>query len=159
MLSMSSQVNRDLVYCLRILESIAKINLYSAEFETAEKFYNCNSQLNFNAVLNLFAQLGENIRKISKELKAKYTDFPWQLVKSFRNKIVHEYTGIDFDLTFKIIKTKLPDIEIGIYSIINNEISAGSFDTADLAVANDNLFYKNVDFSRLDFTGKSDVDT
>jgi len=51
--------------------------------------------LNFNATLNLLENMGENIRKISDELKQVYSDVNWPQIKGFRNRVVHDYINID----------------------------------------------------------------
>ena len=65
-------IKNDLMYLLNILESIEKIILYSADFSDAESFYEHNEQINFNATLNLLANIGENTGKLSNELKQIY---------------------------------------------------------------------------------------
>lgn len=67
-LSMFPQIRNDLLYLLNILESIEKINIYVGDIDDAEKFYHAKDQLNFNAALNLFANIGENVGKLIKEL-------------------------------------------------------------------------------------------
>lgn len=71
---MLPSIRNDLMYLLNILESIEKILIYSKDCSDAETFYELNDQLNFNATLNLFANIGENVNKISKELKLIYKD-------------------------------------------------------------------------------------
>lgn len=53
-----------MMYLLNIPESIEKIILYSDDCNDAETFYELNDQLNFNASLNLFANIGENIARL-----------------------------------------------------------------------------------------------
>ena len=64
-----TSIKNDLMYLLNILECIEKIILYSADCSDAEAFYENNEQMNFNATLNLLANMGENIGKISYELE------------------------------------------------------------------------------------------
>ena len=64
---MLPQIRNDLLYLLNILESIEKIKVYVGDLGNAEKFYHANDQLNFNAALNLFANIGENAGKVSEE--------------------------------------------------------------------------------------------
>ena len=93
----------DLLYLLNILESIEKIRLYAAETQDAEAFYQLNDQLNFNASLNLLTNIGESVFKISNDLKEEYPKISWIQIKDFRNRIVHDYMGIDLFITFDII--------------------------------------------------------
>jgi uncharacterized protein with HEPN domain len=43
--------------------------------------------MNFNATLNLLANIGENIGKISEELKQIHSDVDWSQIKGFRNRV------------------------------------------------------------------------
>ena len=65
---MLSDIKNDLMHLLNIIESIEKILLYSRDCIDAEAFYELNEQLNFNASLNLFSNIGENIGRLSAEL-------------------------------------------------------------------------------------------
>ena len=67
----------DLLYLLNILESIIKIQLYTADTQDAEAFYQLNDQLNFNASLNLLTNIGESVTKISSDLKEEYPKISW----------------------------------------------------------------------------------
>jgi len=115
---MLAEIKNDLLYLLNILESIEKIHIYSEKTGTAEDFFYANDQLNFNATLNLFANIGENAGKISSELKNKNPGLHWQDIKDFRNKIVHDYMGIDIFVVFKIIKNELNTLKERIFCII-----------------------------------------
>ena len=55
---MQPGIKTDLVYLLVILESIAKVEQYSKGFISSDEFYQKDDQLNFNASLMLFANIG-----------------------------------------------------------------------------------------------------
>jgi len=81
---MLRNIRNDLLYCLSISESVGKIKLYSGNCQSAESFYNLNEQLNFNASLNLLANIGDRVSKFSDELRNKYQQIDWQKIRSFR---------------------------------------------------------------------------
>jgi len=81
---MLRNIRNDLLYCLSISESVGKIKLYSGNCQRAESFYNLNEQLNFNASLNLLANIGDRVSKFSDELRNKYQQIDWQKIRSFR---------------------------------------------------------------------------
>jgi uncharacterized protein with HEPN domain len=62
--------------------------------------------------------LGEAVSKLSKELKEKHSDIPWNDIAGTRHKIVHEYYRIDYDLVEAIVYGKLPDLSKQIEAII-----------------------------------------
>ena len=73
---------------------------------------------NFNASLMLFMDIGEQSTKIDNSLKAKYPNTPWDLVKSFRNRIAHDYAGLDTFKVLEIVKEYLPALKTEVQTII-----------------------------------------
>jgi len=69
--------------------------LHARDISSAEILYHSNDQKDFKACLLLSANVGEQSTKISEELKVKYSDINWTVIKTLRNKIVHNYTGLD----------------------------------------------------------------
>jgi uncharacterized protein with HEPN domain len=59
----------DLLYLLNILEYIGKIWKYTEKVKDAEELFELNEQMNFNASLTLLANIGENVSKITENLK------------------------------------------------------------------------------------------
>jgi len=146
---MQPGIKNDLLYLLGILESIGKIERYAMLCSTADDFYYFNEQLNFNASLNLIANIGELCAKTSMELKNKYPDVEWQKVKDFRNRIVHDYAGLNIYIVFKVIKIELPVLKEEIEQIIKEELMLATFDPEEMKVAQNSTFYAHIDFTKL----------
>ena len=146
---MQPSIKNDLLYLLGILESIGKIELYVMFCSTADDFYYFNEQLNFNASLNLVANIGELCTKTSIELKNKYQNIEWQKVKDFRNRIAHDYAGLNIYIVFKVIKMELPVLKEKIERIIKEELLLSNFDLEEIKVAQNSTFYSHVDFTKL----------
>ena len=142
-------IKNDLMYLLNVLESIEKILLYSKDCNNAETFYEINDQLNFNASLNLFANIGENIGKISDELKQRYPDIDWKQIKGFRNRVVHDYVNIDTFMVFDIIKKDLELLKNSLLKIIPSELDAGNFDKEEFEQASKSFYYRHINFSNI----------
>jgi uncharacterized protein with HEPN domain len=145
---MSPHKENDLLYLLNILEYSGKIWKYMENITSAEEFYEFNEQLNLNASLTLLANIGENVSKISEELKQEYQDIEWQSIKDFRNKIVHDYAGIDIDIVFEIITDDLRKLKPKIEQIIAKKTEQNVFNIEELNSAKESEFYKYVDFSK-----------
>jgi len=119
---MLKSIKNDLLYILNILEAIEKILIYAKDCKNAEDFYYKNDQLNFNATLTLFTQIAENVGKLSDELKNIYFPIEWHKIKGLRNRITHDYTGIDIFIVFDIIQNSLSNLESELIKIIQNEL-------------------------------------
>jgi Uncharacterized conserved protein len=134
------------MYLLNLLECIEKILLYSKDCSNAEAFYEYNDQMNFNATLNLFANIGENIGKISDELKLIYTDVGWSEIKGFRNRVVHDYINIDTFMVFDIIKNNLILLKRKLMEIVTTELDKGNLDKEEYEVAKQSFYYRHIKF-------------
>jgi uncharacterized protein with HEPN domain len=139
----------DLLYLLNILESIGKIQKYSKTATDAESFYKLNDQLNLNASLNLLANIGENVAKLSPKLKSEHAEVEWQKIKDFRNVLVHDYAGLDLVIAYNIIKNDLPRLKTTLEKIISLKFKENIFEVKELDLSKKSKFYRHVDFAKL----------
>ena len=146
---MQPAIKNDLVYLLQILEASGKALLYTAGFKNANEFFAGNEQMNFDACLLMLRNIGEQSGKISPELKLKYTTIDWNKIKGLRNKVVHDYTGVDREIIFEIITKFLPPLKSNIHFIVNSELKVGNFQKEEFDVARMSNFYKHVDFDSI----------
>ena len=109
--------SKNLTYILTMLEAIEKIKLYTKEFNNEESFYFANKQLNFNAVVNLLIVCGEENKKIDKRLKTS-KEINWQNVSVMRDKISHDYRGIDESIVWDIVQNYLPKLKKALIEMI-----------------------------------------
>lgn len=99
--------SKNVLYILTMLEAIEKIFIYSSGFEDEEEFYFGNKQLNFNATVNLLIAIGEENKKIDEKLKNS-DRINWKNISAMRDKIAHNYRGIDESMVWEIVITYLP---------------------------------------------------
>jgi uncharacterized protein with HEPN domain len=137
------------MYLLNILEYIGKIQKYTEEINSPEEFYETNDQLNFNGSINLLANIGENISRISSGLKAEHGEIEWRQIKDFRNKIIHDYTGIDLILTYDIIENDLIKLQEKIEEIIKVKTIEKIFDREEIILSKGSNYYTHVRFEKI----------
>ncbi len=136
-----------MLYLLRIMEAAQKIQLYASSFTNWESFYFSNDQLEFNACLNQLGQIGEQAKKLSYTLTDKYSNISWQKIKGFRNRIIHEYIGIDTENVFQIIQADVPELHKQIIPIIMAELKYGNFDQEEFEIAKTSPYLKHIDLT------------
>lgn len=68
-----------------------------------------NDMLVEACVFNL-GQLGEVANKIEEEYEEAHPEIPWRQIYGLRNRIIHDYEGINLNLIWEIIKEDLPDL-------------------------------------------------
>jgi len=92
----------------KLLGYISKTLGY-CEGKTFEGFV-ADSMLVEACVFNL-SQMGELVRLYVKELREMHPGIPWHSMYNLRNRIVHDYEGIDFYMIWDIIRQDLPALQ------------------------------------------------
>ena len=73
-----------------------------------------------DAVIRNFEIVGEASNLLPDEIKERYPAIDWYRIKGFRNRIVHDYFGVDLRIVWKIINDQLPDLTSKINSILKD---------------------------------------
>jgi len=61
-----------------------------------------------DAVIRNFEIIGEAANRLPDEFKDKNTNIDWHRIRGFRNRIVHDYFGIDYEIVWQIKESFLP---------------------------------------------------
>jgi uncharacterized protein with HEPN domain len=68
---------------------------------------NKDRQLNL-ALVRLLEIIGEAASRIPKEEQARFADISWSEIISLRNRLIHGYDTVDFDILWQIVSQDLP---------------------------------------------------
>jgi uncharacterized protein with HEPN domain len=96
------------LYLEDILEAIRRIEKYIAGL-TYEKFTNDNKTV--DAVMRNLEIIGEATKQIPDEVRAKHSKIPWRDMAGMRDRLIHKYFGVAFDVVWKTIKVRLPEVK------------------------------------------------
>lgn len=108
----------NLIYILTSLQSIEQIIAYSEGFENFDEFLWANKRLNFNATLQLLMVIGEETKKIDNDLKRLYGHIPWRSIQGVRNRIAHDYRGIDHEEVYAIVTEELKPLKTALIDML-----------------------------------------
>jgi len=102
-------MNREyLDYLQDILDSVNDIEIFieGMNFQEFEK-----DRKTVNAVVRSLEIVGEAAKKVPDEVKEKYTDIPWKNITVMRDKLVHEYFGVDEEIVWKVVSEEIPALK------------------------------------------------
>ena len=98
-------MRRDNIYIKHILESISRIEKYidNVQYEEFIKY-----QLLQDGVIRQLEIIGEATKRLSTEMKQKSTKIPWKDISGMRDKLIHNYFGVDLEEVWRTIKKDIP---------------------------------------------------
>lgn len=106
------------VYLSDILEAIQNIQQYTENlsFEDIRK-----SKMVRDAVIRNLEIIGEAVKNIPDEIKSKYPEIAWRKVAGLRDRLIHRYFEVDFEILWDVITAELPDLKNKISAILEME--------------------------------------
>jgi len=100
-----------------IIESIQKIKSYTNGMSSKEFFVDDKT---LDAVIRNFEIIGEAANRMPEEIRVNFNDVNWHRIRGFRNRIVHDYMGIDYEIVWEIIVNDLEELQQQIQHILGS---------------------------------------
>ena len=92
------------VYLLHVLDAIDAILEYTADGRDAF-FADRKTQ---DAVIRNVEIIGQAVKGLSDRTRALQPDVPWRQIAGMRDKLIHEYFGVDLALVWDVVERELP---------------------------------------------------
>lgn len=70
------------------------------------------------AVVRALEVIGEAAKQIPANLRNKYPDVPWRGMTGMRDKVIHDYFGVDLEVIWRTVKEELPPLRKQILAIL-----------------------------------------
>lgn len=74
------------------------------------KKFNADEKTQY-AVIRAMEIIGEASKKIPLSIKKKYSDIPWREISGMRDKLIHDYFGVNTKVVWKTAKEDLPALK------------------------------------------------
>ncbi|MCK4835988.1 MAG: DUF86 domain-containing protein [Candidatus Aminicenantes bacterium] len=109
-------MKRDYIeYLNDILISIDEIAEFIKGF-TYERFF--SDKKTTNAVIRSLEVMGEAAKKIPDSIRLKSSKIPWKRIAGMRDKLTHEYFGIDMEIVWKVSTEEIPPLKKYVLKLI-----------------------------------------
>ena len=114
---MSKRSEQDLLQ--DISESIERIHSYAenVNYEQFKKDFKTQ-----DAVLRNIEILGEAVKLLPETMKSQYPNIPWKNIAGTRDKLIHDYFGVNIDIVWDIVLNEIPDLRLKIKNIVTQQI-------------------------------------
>jgi uncharacterized protein with HEPN domain len=76
-----------------------------------------------DAVLRNLEIVGEAAARVPPEVRTAHPNLPWQSMIGMRNRLIHDYPGIDLDIVWQTIQEDIPDLLSKAEAALNTELA------------------------------------
>ena len=108
------------IYLKDILSSISKIDEYVGELSFQDLV---KDGMRVDAVVRNLEIIGEAAKHVPEDIRNKYPFVDWRKISAFRDILIQEYFGVDFDILWDIVKNKIPILKNDVKKILEPEKS------------------------------------
>lgn len=108
----------DVAFITGVKEAVLRINAYTEDLSYQKFLEDKKTQ---DAVVRNLEIVGEAVKNISGGLKEKNSQMSWKDLAGLKDKLIHHYFGVNFDIVWKIVKEELPQVLSQLEEILKNE--------------------------------------
>jgi len=76
----------------------------------------------FFAVIRALEIIGEATKKLPASLKEHYSEIPWREIAGMRDKVIHDYFGVNLRRVFETVRQDLPPLRESLARILSDEL-------------------------------------
>lgn len=105
------------IYLRHIMDAIGRIEEYTKD-STADGFLG-NKLVQAGAIRELEI-IGEAVKRLSHEFKATNPSIPWKIIAGSRDKLIHDYFGVDLPAVWDTIRRDIPELKGKIQEILKS---------------------------------------
>lgn len=104
---MSSRSDREFLEDIR--EAIRRAHMYVDGISYEQFLIDLKTQ---DALIRTLEIIGEATKRLSPEIRERHSAIPWKSMAGVRDKLIHDYFGVNFDIVWQIVQDELPAVAV-----------------------------------------------
>jgi uncharacterized protein with HEPN domain len=72
------------------------------------------------AVIRAIEIIGEAVKNIPDDVRKAYPEVPWKGMAGMRNKVIHEYFGVDLKVVWETIQERIPEVKLSFEKMLKD---------------------------------------
>ncbi len=73
------------------------------------------------AIVRSLEIIGEAAKKVPADFKVKWSSIQWKNMAGMRDRLIHNYMGVNYTIVWDVVKNKIPELSTQIQEIISKE--------------------------------------
>jgi uncharacterized protein with HEPN domain len=108
-------VNNDRLYLEHIRDALQDIGGYSSAGRDA--FF--RDRMRQDAILRKLEVIGQAVKNLSDDAKSRQPHIPWKQIAGMRDKVIHDYFGVNLEIVWAVVENELPKLKSAIDTLLN----------------------------------------
>lgn len=114
---MTGTVKNDTVYLGHIRDAVADIQQYAS----VDRASFISDRMRQDAVIRKLKIIGEAVKKLSDGAKQRAPEIPWKQIAGMRDRLTHDYFGVDLALVWTAVEQDLPRLNVAVERLLSHE--------------------------------------
>jgi len=105
----------DRVYLQHIRDALEDIAEYCGSDHNAF----LDDRMRQDATLRKLEVIGQAVKNLSEHTKLRRPEIPWKQIAGMREKVIHDYFGVNLEIVWAVVQTDLPKLSVAVRALLN----------------------------------------